>query len=460
MGANWVSPPGGLYFWRVEGRLLLKNCSIFRADGRIRGGLAIVVDDGRIARIAPDADVPVLPGDWEVACRGRLVMPGLVDCHTHLVGAQLAPMSGASLLRSHRARFELQDRLAAALTLPEIEALTAYAVANALRGGVTLVAEHLQAPLDVLGALGAQARVAERLGIRMIASHATHSGPGAVPAADQLDANAEFARRFRQHPLVRGALGFHSSSTADDDLLRRTGRLREELGVGAHYHLAENEDDLTYTFAQAGRRVVPRMEAFGLIGPAVVGSHARTVDRIEAEKLARSRTMIALSPRSASIAEQGTAGLEAVLTHEPLLGLGTGGTGSLWQELDAAFMGAVQIARVGRLLDPDGLMASLLVGGPAELCSMIYGAPSGTVEEGSLADLIVYDRVPAQVVAGSAPHLLLHLSSVPVAWTIVGGRVTVREGQLLGHDFFELASEAARALEAIWARVGPAPEGT
>ena len=55
----------------MEGRLLLKNCAVFRADGRVRTGMALVVQDGLIRRVAPDAEVPVLPGDWEVACRGR-----------------------------------------------------------------------------------------------------------------------------------------------------------------------------------------------------------------------------------------------------------------------------------------------------------------------------------------------------------------------------------------------------
>jgi 5-methylthioadenosine/S-adenosylhomocysteine deaminase len=439
----------------MEGRLLLKNCSIYRADGRIRTEMVVVVEGGLVTRVAPDAEVPVLPGDWEVACRGRMVAPGLVDCHTHLVGAQLTPLSGAFLLRNARARFDLQSSLALLLTRDEVEALTAFAIARALRGGVTLLVEHLQAPADVEGSLGAQARVAEKLGARLITSHATHVGKGGPPPPDQVDANAAFARRHRTDPLVRGAMGFHSSSTADDDLLRRIGRLREEIGVGAHYHLAENEDDLAATFALCGRRVVPRLESFGLIGPGVVGSYARTVDRLEAERLAKSRTLVALSPRTNLSTELGGGGLESVLTQQAMLGLGTAGSGSLWQELLAAFVGAIQIARVGRLLDPDGLMAQLLVSGPAELCSMVYGAPSGNVEPGYLADLVVYDLVPSREnVSGLASHLLMQLGEAPVAWTIVNGRVTVREGQLLGTDFLELAANAARALEAVWQRAG------
>ena len=62
----------------MEGRLVLKDCSIFHPDGRIRYGMAVVIDGAAITRVAPDAEVPVLPGDWEVACGGRLVTPHLV----------------------------------------------------------------------------------------------------------------------------------------------------------------------------------------------------------------------------------------------------------------------------------------------------------------------------------------------------------------------------------------------
>ena len=145
----------------MEGRLVLKNCSIFRADGRGRAGMAIVIEDGLIRRVAPDAEIPVLPGDWEVSCRDRLVMPGLVDCHAHLVGDLLVPTSGELLLHPPQVRLEHERRMAAQLTASDVEVLSLYAMARALCSGVTLVVEHLSCPGDVAGALDAQARAAE-----------------------------------------------------------------------------------------------------------------------------------------------------------------------------------------------------------------------------------------------------------------------------------------------------------
>src|SRR5262249_41516883 len=143
-----------------------------------------------------------------------------------------------------------------------------------------------------------------------------------------------------------------------------------------------------------------------------------------------------------------------------LLALGTSGTLSLWDEMFAAFAAAVRLARIGRLLDADGLMAHLLFSSPSELCSLIFEQPSGNVEEGNLADLVVYDLVPSTEASGGlVPHLLMQLGQAPVAWTIVGGRVVVREGRSLSHDYLELSVEADRVLSKLWSRTGGARGG-
>lgn len=437
----------------MEGRLLLKNCAVFRADGRVRTGMALVVQDGIIRRVAPDAEIPVLPGDWEVACRGRLVAPGLVDCHTHLVGGQTLPPTGNFLLATPNTRMERRKHVSSLLTAGEVEALTRFALARALRDGISLVVEHLETPGDVAGALEAQARVAQELGIRLVTGHVTHSLSGEEPANACLEANADFARRYRTHPLVRGALGFQSSLSCEDSLLRRVSTLSSELEVPILFHLAESDDDLTATYARYGKRVVPRLDDLGLLGPRSIAARARTIDTKEAERLAATGTFVALSPRSHLTAERTGESLEAVLTRHHLVGLGTGGHGTIWDEVLAAFVGLMRISRTGRLPDPDGTLAQLLVSGPSELCTRLFRVPSGGVVEGYVADLVVYDCVPpADPDTGYSPHLLGQLAHSRAAWTIVNGRVAVREGQLLGADFVELANAAAAALASVWSR--------
>ncbi len=417
--------------------------------------MSVLIEGRLITSVGPDDATPVLPGDWEVKCGGRLVTTGLVDCHTRLVGGSLTPWAGDLLLRPFLQRFDQEHRLERTLTVGEVEAITAFSIARSLRLGVTMVVEHLHAPACVEDALTVQAKVAERLGIRMLNSHASTSIVPESTGPAQVEANARYAASRKADPLTRGAIGVRASFCSDDDLLRLAGHLKEELAVGAHFGLAENDDDLAITWSKWNSRIVTRFERFGLLGGASVGAHARAIDRAEAGRLAKSKTLVAFTPRAAQTVEGGSVlGMEAVLVNQNLVGLGSDGTGSLWEELAASYTGVMAMARAGRMLDPDNLMASFLVGGPAELCTMVFGAPSGSVEPGSLADLVVYDFVPARETGNYTPHLLMQLSQMPVGWTIVNGRVVVREGQLLGADFLELARESAAALESVWKRSG------
>src|SRR5262249_34614067 len=100
----------------MEGRLVLKQCALLRPGGRVQHHLAVLIDSSTSRTVAPDADVPVLPGDWAVEWRGRLVGPGLVDAPAHLVGAQLSPSSGEASLHPWRHRFEAQASIESRLT--------------------------------------------------------------------------------------------------------------------------------------------------------------------------------------------------------------------------------------------------------------------------------------------------------------------------------------------------------
>jgi cytosine/adenosine deaminase-related metal-dependent hydrolase len=337
------------------------------------------------------------------------------------------------------------------LTVAHVEVLTAFSLARALRAGVTTVFEHLHAPNVVAAALQAQARTARRLGARLVTSHASSSQTPRVPGPAQVEANAEFVTGTRRDELVRGLIGVCDSSNADDDLLRAAGRAKEELGVGAHFRLASSDSDLAKTWAKYNARIVNRFETFGLLGGSSIGAHARAIDRAEAAKLAKTRTLIALSPRTAQTLEGGSAfGMEAVLLNHNLVGLGTGGASSMWDKLSASFANVMALTRAGRMIDPDDVMSSFLIRGPAELCTMIFGVPSGAIDEGALADLVVYDTLPPRESQHGAQNVLMQLSQERVAWSIVNGRVVVREGQLVGADFLSLAAEARAVLESLW----------
>lgn len=430
----------------MEGRLLFKNCGILKNDGRARKGLAVVVEGACITRIAPDAEVPVLPGDWAVSCDGRTLTTGRVDCHAHLVDGLAREVDAHQLAQAHPAG--CKQRLASALTLTaqEVQALAAFSMARALRHGFTCVYEHLFAPHAVEAGLQAEAVMAEQLGLRLCASHASHALEGAPPAKSQVRENLAFIQSRPDVGLVTGGLGFFSPALLDDTLLAEVGAESERLRTSLHFHLAGSESDVKAAFELHGAAGLQRLASFGLLSPRSVAFGARALDEGEWRLLRESHTFIAWSPRDELLLPSVGTGAQVFLQGPVLRGFASGGVASPAADGLAALASVTALARGRRALDPDALLMELFFSGPAELVGRTVGQPCGAVEEGMLADLVLYDAVVPDE-ADAAPALLWQLFEARPAWVVVNGRVSVREGQLLGADYLELAREAARVLQ-------------
>jgi len=395
----------------MDGRLLFKDVALLEGE-RLVAARAVVVEGTAVARVGADEAIPSLPGDWTVDGRGRLLLPGRVDAHARLTGAPPGRPWSTS----------------------EVEVLAAASLARALRSGVTSVAEHLDSVERPGEALAAEALTAERLGVRLLAAHATGGEGWEAP----LEENLDFVRAWSAHALVRGAMGMSRAADASEAQLERLAGALGATGAPLHLGLAETDEDLVLTHQRYGLRTVERLERHGLLGPSTIAAHARCIDAHEARVLAGREVLVAWSPVRDLLGEGH--GFEALWIPEHRVALGSSGTGSLPQQWDAARAMARRATRLGRLW-PEELVAALLVDGASPLLSQAYGAPAGRVEAGALADLVLVELVPAA--ESWTVELAADASRAPVAWTVVGGRVAVRDGQLLGADGLQLEREAA-----------------
>ena len=395
----------------MDGRLLFKNCTLLEGE-RLEQGRVVVVKGNRVVQVGRDADAPALPGDWAVDAKGRLLVPGRVDAHACLTAPSKPPRPWST---------------------SEVEALAAASLARAVRGGVTSVFEHLAPVEHPAEALAAEALTAERLGVRLLASHATGGQKWEAP----LEANLDFVRSWSTHPLVRGALGLSRLGDAPEAMLARLASASAGVGAAVHLALAETDEDLVLTYERYGLRTVERLARHGLLGPRTVAAHARCVDGHEARALAERQVLVAWSPLRDLLAEGH--GFEALWIPENRVALGTSGMGTLPQQWDAALAMARKSARLGRLW-PEELVPSLLLDGAAELISDLYGAPAGQLVPGALADVVLLDTLPLDDVW--TMEVAAETARAPAAWTVVEGRVVLRDGQLLGADALELEREA------------------
>jgi putative selenium metabolism protein SsnA len=437
-------------------RILIQNGTLltFGDPCRVLEGQDLVLEGDRIARIGTAGAGPF---DATLDARGKLVLPGLINAHTHFYsafarGLTLAPPSRyfSEVLRN------LWWRLDKALDLEAVRLSAQVGCLAAIRKGCTTLIDHHASPNAVTGSLDAIATAVKDAGLRACLCYEVSDRDGAAIRDAGLEENAAFLRRCAREsdPQLRGLFGLHASFTLSDDTLRRAAERAAETGAGFHIHVAEAESDQHDCLSRHGERVVPRLARHGILGPGSIAAHAVHVFPPEMEQLATSGCTVVHNPQSNLNNAVGIADLVGLHAHGVPVALGTDAmTFAMLEELRVALWAQHQRqGDAGAAWQP--VCASLVAENP-RLASRLWGFPIGTLEEGAAADVILveYDP-PTPLDAGNVlGHLLFGLSQGAVDTTICGGRVLLRGGRL--HPALDEAAVLARARASaaeVWSR--------
>jgi 5-methylthioadenosine/S-adenosylhomocysteine deaminase len=403
----------------VEGRLVVKDCSLVAPDGRVRNHVAVVVVGSLIVEVSANDLVPTLPGDWVVNAGGRLLCPGISDCHSNYLG------SFAALSQKP-------------LTSNEIEVLTAFSLARAQLQGITFSVEQLANAVNPESGISAQAKIAKEMGARLILSYASSD-------VRSVECNLNLATALASDSLVRIAIGLKSSTLSSDELLRVAGRGIDKYQLTSHLGLAQQDTDLAQSVAINWRSVVNRYDAFGLLVGGSVCYASELLVKSELKRLIDSRVLLALTPLADLLCDaNATLVSEQMLSSGSLLGLGSGGVGTLLESASLANARLSNLVRVARALDAHSNLFRMAYEGPSELKTMLWGIPSGSISVGAVADFVLYDDVYCENDYVS----LVDILRARVLWTVVNGCVVVREGELLAVSWSSVVREAKKVLAA------------
>ncbi|PZQ61512.1 MAG: 8-oxoguanine deaminase [Variovorax paradoxus] len=417
--------------------LLIHNAdcvATFDDQRRELRGASVLVDGHRIAAIGPAADLPA-EADEVIDARGHLVMPGMVNTHHHMT---------QSLTRAIPAT---QD-----------------AMAELLLSGCTTSSDHLYIYPNGIN-LEDSIEAAQRIGMRFTASRGSMSlgeSQGGLPpdrVVEKEDAILAETQRLieRWHDRAHGAMvnvavAPCSPFSVSRDLMRESARLARAYGVRLHTHLAENDHDIAYTREKFGCTPAEYAQDLGWLGEDVWHAHCVKLDAPGIGLFARTRTGVAHCPCSNMRLASGIAPLRQMLDAGVPVGLGVDGSASN----DGAHMvgearQALLLARVRRSLEPpaigpNGRWDFGCDHGPAEMTARnvldvatrggaaVLGRDDiGHLAPGMCADLALFD-LRTLAFAGGAVHdpvaSLLLCASPQAAYTVVNGRVVVRDGRL------------------------------
>jgi cytosine/adenosine deaminase-related metal-dependent hydrolase len=442
------------------------------AQGRELKDASLFVRDNRIEWVGPAAELP--PGLRDEAsevidARGHLVVPGLVNTHHHMYQSltrAIPSVQNAELFSWLRGLYPIW----AGLTPEMVRVSTQVAMAELLLSGCTTSSDHLYLypnGVRLEDSIGA----AQQIGMRFVATRGSMSvgqSTGGLPPDAVVESESAILKDSQRliethHDAAWGsmlniALAPCSPFSVSPDLMRQTAVLARSfrgLRVRLHTHLAENDHDIAYSHETFNQTPAQYAQELGWLGEDVWHAHCVKLDDEGISLFAASRTGVAHCPCSNMRLASGIAPVRRLLDAGVPVGLGVDGSASS----DAAHIvnearQAMLLARVGRALQPPEVRnGQTFFGcdlGPAEMTArdalgmatrggaQVLGRKDiGYLAKGMCADLALFDLRTLSF-AGGAVHdpiaSLLLCASQQAAYTVVNGRVVVRQGRLATLD--------------------------
>ena len=442
----------------MTSRILIENGILitFGAPCRVLEGQALLLEEGRIARIAPAGEIAG-PFDQVIDARGKVVMPGIVNAHMHFYSTLVRGLGKAAPSATFQEVLDnLWWRLDRKLTLADVEMSAQIILLDAIRKGTTTLVDHHASPFAITGSLDHIARAVKARGLRACLCYEVSDRDGEATITEGLEENAAFARRCSadQDPHLRALFGLHAAFTLSDRTLERASVLGHEVGVGFHVHTAEAASDVTVNLQKYGATPAARLHAHGLLGPCSIAAHAVHVTDVDIDLLAATDTFVAHNPQSNLNNAVGIADIVKLNARGVRVGLGTDAmTVNMLEEVRVA-MWAQHLRQDNPTCAFMDVTNALFVRNP-ELASRLWGFPLGTLQEGAAADVILVDYHAPTPLNGDTVlgHLVFGISQATVDTTICAGRVLM-EGKRLTIDVDE-AALAARSRElatSLWER--------
>jgi 5-methylthioadenosine/S-adenosylhomocysteine deaminase len=436
------------------------------ADLIISGGIVVTMDAGR--RVLNPGSV-VIRGNQIVAvesperierdyqakdiidARGRVVMPGLINTHTH------APMV---LYRGLGDDLALMDWLQKYIFPAEARTVspafvrtgTDLAALEMIRSGTTTYVDMYYFEEEI-------ARATRRAGLRGVLGQTIieFPVPDAKAPADALKRAEAFIREFQNDELITPAVAPHAVYTNDAATLTQSRDLAAKYGAPLVIHLAETEAETGLSLERHKARPVAALDTLGFFKGRVIAAHGVWIEPDEIQLLHKRGVGVAHNPESNMKLASGTAPVPGYLKAGVALGLGTDGAASN-NDMDM-FEAMRQAAFLHKLTtkDPQTVSAQTALEMATIGGARVVGREKdlGSLEVGKLADVLIVrmDQPRQTPMYEPVSHLVYTTRGDDVDTTIVNGRVLMRDGKVLTLDQAQVLAAARAAAAQVRAAV-------
>ena len=374
-----------------------------------------------------------------IDARGGLILPGLVNCHTH---------AAMSLFRGLADDLPLMEWLNNYIFPAEskmdgefVYTGTMLALAEMIMSGTTTFCDMYLFEEEV-------AKAARKAGVRSLVGEVLYDfpSPNYGPVEKGLKYTESLIQKWRDDPLVSIAVEPHSLFTCSPKLLTASNELALKYNVPLIIHVAETLTEVDEIKEKYGKTPVKHLDSLGLLGPHLIADHCVHLENPDIKTMAEHGVKVVHNPESNMKLASGIAPVPQMLSQGLTVGLGTDGCASnnnldLFSEMDTA----AKLHKVN-MLDPT-VMDSITV----LRMATIQGARAlglqditGSLEVGKKADVIVIDTHKPHLTPmyNATSHLVYAARGNDVRHSIINGQPVMEDRKLLTLDLAEIIARA------------------
>ncbi|NLN70213.1 MAG: amidohydrolase family protein [Chloroflexi bacterium] len=308
-----------------QAKWILKNAVVLTMDedfNLYKPGAVAIAGDSILAVGSQDEILQAYQAENTLDCQGKILMPGLINAHTH------APMT---LLRGLADDLRLDVWLMGYMmpverefVSPEFVRLgTQLACAESIRSGVTTFVDMYYFEQDI-------AEATAEAGLRAICAQTVlkFPTPDAYSYEESLAAAEEFIKAWKDHPLIIPSVAPHAPYTCTDEIYFACTQLAQKYDVPLHTHIAETAIEVENIRKEYGMPVVPFVRKRGLFDAKVIAAHCVHIDEGEMRTLKNAGAGVAHNPSSNLKLASGFANVTRMLELGLNVGIGTDGPAS------------------------------------------------------------------------------------------------------------------------------------
>ena len=421
-------------------------------------GQSVAILGEKITAIGPKGDLRArYPQARAIDGSGQLLLPGLIDGHTHLYAALAhgMPLKGAAPRNFPEMLKKVWWRWDRALLDEENHVSALVGSICSLHNGITTIFDHQSSPRAVAGSLDCLSEGIEKIGLRACLAYEVTDRNGRDGCRLGIDENMRFiaAAYRREDTLRRGLFGLHAVFSLSDETLSRCAAEGAALRTGFHLHMAEHQPEVSQ-FARTHTQRIPEFLAeTGILGPSTILAHTVHVNPADILIMKQAGVLSVHNPRSNMGNGNGIAPVCEMVEAGAEVGLGSDGYFDLPQEMMLTPL-LQTLAKKNPGAFSDSMVLRMVYGSSAGLAGRIFGCLLGKVHPGYTADLILvpYDP-PTPITEGSLSGHILAALAGGAQTALINGRVVMLGGQIAGVDEQRTFSEARQATLNIWKRL-------